>query len=71
MNTSVFATGYEQYRIDVLNNMKTLGIFGDEVEQPTEINPHGEGELGDPNYNPKDNNIIGVPEGAEWPHNWV
>jgi arylsulfatase len=36
--TSIFKEGYEKYREDVLAKMKELGIFGDEVDQPTGIN---------------------------------
>lgn len=62
-NTSVFKDGYEAYRKEVLANMKELGIFGDEVLEPSEINPHGEGVLEDNLDAP----IEGVPEGKKWP----
>lgn len=70
VETSIFKDGYEAYRVEVLAKMKELGIFGDEVTQPTEINPHGEGELA--KDNPDHTNIQGVPEGKKWPQtDWV
>ena len=68
IETSVFKDGYEVYRKEILENMKALGIFGDEVLKPTEINPHNEGVL-DEKYdgNLTEDDIIGVPEGKEWP----
>ncbi|MEA5534666.1 sulfatase-like hydrolase/transferase [Crocosphaera sp. XPORK-15E] len=68
--TSVFSEGYEKYREDVLAKMKELGIFGDEVTEPSKINPHGEGELAQDN--PDHTKIEGVPEGKKWPQtDWV
>lgn len=69
---SVFKEGYEQYREDVFATMKTLGIFDELVNGPAEINPHGEGELGNPDYDPNNNDIQCVPDGKEWPATeWV
>lgn len=69
-HSSVFKDGYEVYRQEVLQNMKDLGIFGDEVSQPTEINPHGEGELAQDN--PDHTKIEGVPKDKKWPQtDWV
>ena len=63
--SSVFSEGYEEYRQQTLNMMKEKGIFDCNVEA-SEINPHGEGAL-DTQRPGDDANIIGVPEGKEWP----
>ncbi|MFH7028166.1 MAG: sulfatase-like hydrolase/transferase [Heteroscytonema crispum UTEX LB 1556] len=69
--TSEFKDGYEKYRWEVLDKMKELGIFGDEVT-PSEINPHGEGVIGQEGYDPEKNPIKGVPTGKKWPEtDWV
>ncbi len=65
--TSVFKDGYEVYRKEVLEEMKKLGIFDGDL-RPSEINPHNEGVL-DENYSGQltTDDIIGVPEGKQWP----
>jgi arylsulfatase len=71
METSVFKDGYEVYRTEVLAEMKRLGIFGSEVTKPSDINPHNEGALDEKSTQSK-GDIIGVPEGKEWPQtDWV
>ncbi|MEM6612170.1 MAG: sulfatase-like hydrolase/transferase [Cyanobacteria bacterium P01_C01_bin.72] len=83
VDSSVFGTGYEEYRKDILANMRTMGIFDESVENPTEINPHNE-FLMDPNYDADhygadydstldpEKDIIGVPEDKKWPQSdWV
>ncbi|MBH8572657.1 sulfatase-like hydrolase/transferase [Nostocaceae cyanobacterium CENA369] len=68
--TSVFKDGYQAYRTEVLAKMKELGIFGDEVTEPSVINPHGEGELA--KDNPDHTKIQGVPKDKKWPQtDWV
>jgi arylsulfatase len=70
VETSIFKDGYEVYRTEVLAKMKELGIFGDEVTEPSVINPHGEGELAQ--HNPDHTKIQGVPDGKTWPQtDWV
>lgn len=67
-HSSDFATGYEEYRKEVLEKMKALGIFGDEVPNPAKINPHGEGVLDQDSSQGSHESITGVPEGKQWPH---
>ena len=70
VETSIFKDGYEVYRTEVLAKMKEFGIFGDEVTEPSVINPHGEGELAQ--HNPDHTKIQGVPDGKTWPQtDWV
>jgi arylsulfatase len=67
IETSVFKDGYEEYRKEVLANMKALGIFEGDFS-PATINPHNEGVL-DKNYDGEltVDDIIGVPPGKAWP----
>lgn len=67
IETSVFKDGYEEYRKEVLANMKALGIFDGDLS-PATINPHNEGVL-DKNYDGEltKEDIIGVPPEKAWP----
>jgi len=67
IDTSVFKDGYEEYRKQVLANMKALGIFDGDLS-PATINPHNEGVL-DKKYDGEltEKDIIGVPPGKAWP----